>query len=313
MIYNLSLIPIGNSYWVTATKIGSNYIKNFANPNELYLRLSISNVVDEHTISDEYIYVTFPNGLKLKFQIFDFNNVDFTHKYDSNSILDIFKKVTIVLTRNPMERFKSGFVQKISELYSEILPAIKSDNLNNVRFHENVYYDLTKYDVNYSLLIDGFGITPKQQNPNWLSEWNKFTKLVTIDTFNRCDIHKILLDDRHTQPVYHFFYLILNSLPNWQNIKTLDINELDSNSELIIDELGIDEYQRRLDILNNRQVWNEDIEYINVLKRISNKRLYFHSNLISEYFERSPIYIYEKMYYDILNNKQYKRTIDEII
>ncbi len=309
MICNLSLIPIGDSYWVTATKIGSNYLKNFANPNELYLRLSISNVIDRHTISDDFIYITFPNGLNLKFQIFDFDNQNYTDKYDSDFILNIFQKVTTILTRNPLERFKSGIVQKISELYSEIPLALKTNNLNNVKFHKDVYFDLTKYDIDYTLLVDGFGITPKQQNVNWPKEWNKFTQSILIDIFNRCDISKILLDDLHTQPVYHFFYLILNSLPNWSNIKTLDINEVDSNSKLIVNEIGLNEFEHRVELLNTKENWNESDEYVNILKRVSNKRLYFDSHIVSEYFETSPIYIYEKIYYDILNKKRYKNIL----
>lgn len=309
MICNLSLIPIGNSYWVTATKIGSNYINTFANPTDRYLRLSISNVVDGQSIDSEFIYITFPNGLLLKIQIYDFNNENYTHLYNSETILDIFSKVTTILIRNPLERFKSGFVQKVSELYSEIPSALKSNSLNKVRFHKNIYFDLTRYDINYSLLIDGFGTTPKEQNPLWPNEWNKFTQLLINDVFNLCNIDRILLDDFHTQPVYHFFYLILNSFPNWSTIKTLDINELDSNSNLIVDEIGMDEFQYRFDILNNRENWNENAEYTNILKRVSNKRLYFDSNLMSEYFQFSPIYIYEKMYYDILNKKRYKSIL----
>jgi len=311
MICNLSLIPIGDSYWVTATKIGSNYLNTFSNPNDRYLRLSISNVVDGHSSDSDFLYTTFPNGVTLKIQVYNFNNENCTHLYDSNTILNIFNKVSTILIRNPLERFKSGFIQKVSELYSEIPPALKSNNLNNVKFHDNIYFDLTGYNIDYSLLIDGFGVTPKYQNSNWIQEWNKFTELISIDIFKLSNIERVLLDDFHTQPVYHFFYLTLSSLPNWQNIKTLDINELDSKSELIINEIGIDEYQRRFDILNNRENWEADSEYVDILKRVSNKRLYFDSHLISEYFEVSPIYIYEKIYYDILNKKQYKHIHNE--
>jgi hypothetical protein len=309
MICNLSLIPIGDSYWVTATKIGSNYIKTFANPNDRYLRLSVSNVIDAHLIDSNAVYITFPNGVKLKFQIFDFDNNDYTKIYDSKTLLDIFGKVTTILTRNPLDRFKSGFIQKVSELYSEIPPALKSNKLDNVKFHKDTYFDLTGYDIDYSLLIDGFGITPKEQNIQWPNEWNKFTQLLSTDVFNRYDIDRILVDDLHTQPVYHFFYLILNSLPNWPKIRTLDINELDSYSKLIADEIGLDEYQYRNNLLDNKENWNEDIDYVNILKRVSNKRLYFDSHLITNHFENSPIYIYEKIYYDILNKKRYKRIL----
>jgi hypothetical protein len=309
MICNLSLIPIGDSYWVTATKIGSNYIKTFSNPNDRYLRLSISNVIDTHSIDSTSIYITFPNGVKLKFQIFDFDNNDYTKMYDSKILLDIFGKVTTILTRNPLDRFKSGFIQKVSELYSEIPNVLKSNKLDNVKFHKDIYFDLTRYDIDYSLLIDGFGITPKEQNHHWPNEWNKFTQVLLTDTFNRPDIDRILVNDFHTQPVYHFFYLILSSLPNWSKIRTLDINELDSYSKLIVDEIGLDEYQHRKNLLDNKENWNEDIDYVNILKRVSNKRLYFDSDLITNHFENSPIYIHEKIYYDILNKKRYKRTL----
>ena len=309
MICNLCLIPIGDSYWVTATKIGSNYIKTFSNPNDRYLRLSISNVIDSYSNDSTGIYITFPTGVKLKFQIFDFDNNDYTKIYDSKTLLDIFGKVTTILTRNPLDRFKSGFIQKVSELYLEIPNAMKYNKLDNVKFHKDTYFDLTRYDIDYSLLIDGFGITPKEQNQTWPNEWNKFTKLLSTDIFNRADIDRILVDDFHTQPVYHFFYLILSSLSNWSKIRTLDISKLDSYSKLIVDEIGLDEYHHRNNLLNNKENWDEDTDYTNILKRVSNKRLYFDSHLISEYFELSPIYIYETIYYDILNKKQYKHIL----
>jgi hypothetical protein len=308
MIFNLSLIPIGNSYWVSATKIGSNYIKTFMNPTERYLRLAISNVIETHQIDTNWIYVTFPNGLKLKFKIFDFDNVDYTHLYDDKFLLDIFKKVNNVLIRNPLERFKSGLVQKISELYT----SIDIDKLDSVKFHNDIYLNLTKYDVDFSLLRNGIGVTPKLQNPYWQLEWDKFTQLVISDIFRRNDIDKILLEDLHTQPVYHLFCIILNSLPNWDTIKTIDINDLDSYSKLIINEIGNDEYLKRYQLLHNREEWNIEVEgqeYITTLKRVSNKRLYFDSPIIPTYFETTMVYILERMYYDILNEKRYKKLL----
>lgn len=306
MNFNLSLIPIGNSYWVTATKIGSNYIKTFANPSQTYLRLSINTNIENDKIDTKWIYIVFPSGLQLKFKVFDFDNNEYTHLYDSKSLLDIFSKVTTILIRNPLERFKSGFVHKLSEFYYEITHSINSNKLNNVKFHNDIYFDLSVYDIDYSFLIDGFGITPKEQNPSWPNEWNKFTQLLTTDILNKCNIDKILVDDLHTQPVYQFFYLILSSLSNWSKVQTLDINALNSNSKLIIDEIGLDEYQYRLDLLDNRELWEEDDEYVTILKRVSNKRFYFDSRLLKNYFESSPTYIYEKIYYDILNKKSYK-------
>lgn len=308
MIFNLSLIPIGNSYWVSATKIGTNYIKAFANPTERYLRLIVSNVVKTHQLDKNWVYVTFPNGLKLKFKIFDFDNVDYTHLYNEKSIIDIFNKVSNVLTRNPLERFKSGLVQKVSELYT----SINIDVLNNVKFHNDIYLDLTKYDVDFSLIINGIGTTPKLQNPQWQLEWNKFTQLLISDIFKRNDIDRILLEDLHTQPVYHLFYIILSSLSNWNNIKTIDINELDSSSKIIINEIGDIEYSKRYELLHNKIEWNIELEgqeYINTLKRVSNKRLYFDSYIITEYFETAMVYILEEMYYDILNEKRYKKLL----
>lgn len=308
MIFNLSLIPIGNSYWVSATKIGSNYIKTFMNPTERYLRLAISNVIETHQIDTNWIYVTFPNGLKLKFKIFDFDNVDYTHLYDDKSLLDIFKKVNNVLIRNPLERFKSGLVQKISELYT----SIDIDKLDSVKFHNDIHLNLSKYHVDFSLLTNGIGVTPKLQNPHWQFEWDKFTQLVISDIFRRNDIDKILLEDLHTQPVYHLFYVILNSLPNWDTIKTIDINDLDSYPKLIINEIGNDVYLKRYQSLHNREEWNIEVEgqeYITTLKRVSNKRLYFDSPIITPYFETTMVYILERMYYDILNEKRYKKLL----
>lgn len=310
--FNLSLVPIGNSYWVTATKIGSNYIKPFANPNDRYLRLTIGNIIEEHQIEPNQIYVTFPNGLKLKITVCDFDNIDYTHLYDEKTLLDIFSRVSVVLIRNPKERFKSGLVQKVSELYSEIFQAIENNSLNGVRFHDNVYFDLTKYDIDYTLLTTGMGVRPKDTNPLWQSEWDKFCNYLLNDIFNHPNIDRILLEDRHTQGVYHLFYLILNGLPNWNTIKTLDINDLDSCSELMIDELGKDEYEIRYDSLHNRSDLNvsfDGIEYTNIIKRVSNKRLYFNSNSIESYFLRAPFYVLERMYYDILSKKQYKKLL----
>jgi len=310
--FNLSLVPIGNSYWVTATKIGSNYIKPYTNPNDRYLRLTIGNIIEDHKIDPTQIYVNFPNGLKLKITVCDFDNVNYTHLYTEQMLLDIFSKVSVILTRNPFERFKSGLVQKVSELYSEISNSIESNTLNSIRFHDNVYFDLTKYDVDYKLLTTGMGIRPKDTNPLWQPEWDKFSNYLLNDIFNHPNVDRILLEDRHTQTVYHLFYLILNSLPNWNSIKTLDINDLDSCSELMVSELDTNEYQKRYDALHNRSEWNpneDGMDYVNIIKRVSNKRLYFNSYHIESYFDNAPFYILERMYYDILNQKQYKKLL----
>lgn len=310
MVFNLSLIPIGNSYWVTATKIGSNYIKNFANQSERYLRLSISNVNELHRIDTDCIYVKFPNGLHLKFKVFDFDNIECTQLYTKSDLLNIFNKVSVVLTRNPLDRFKSGLVQKVSELYNNIPSALHSDNLKNVEFHNDTHFDLSKYDINYSLLINGVGITPNDTHPLWSREWAWFTTSLLPDIFNLPNIDKIILSDLHTQPVYHFFYLILNGLDNWTQIKTIDINQLESTPDIFINEIGEDEYNIRLELLNNRESWPNDIDYANTLKRVSNKRLYFDSYLINEYFESNPIFIFEKLYYDILTQKNIKKLYE---
>lgn len=306
--FNLSLIPIGNSYWVTATKIGSNYVKTFANPNERYLRLTISNIIEGHVNDSNSLYITLPNGLKFKCKIFDFDNIDYTHEYTQITLLNILNKINTILIRNPLDRFQSGLVQKISELYTNI----RTSELDKVQFHTGVYFDLLKYDVDYSLLVNGMGTTPKEQHPNWQFEWNKFTKLLISDIFNHNNIDNILLEDLHTQPVYHLFYIILNSLPNWNTIKTIDITDLDSYPKLIINEIGDDEYIKRYETLHKREEWNiatEGSEYINTLKRVSNKRLYFDSGIISSYFQTTFPYILEQMYYDILVKKQYKKLL----
>lgn len=310
--FNLSLVPIGNSYWVTATKIGSNYIKTFANPNERFLRLTISNVFEEHEIDLESLYIRLPNGLKFKCKIFDSDNVDYTKDYTQEQLINIFNKVSVVLIRNPLMRFHSGLVQKVSELYININSAINTNTLNNVLFHENVYFDLTQYDVDYSLLISGFGTTPNKRHPRWETEWNHFCNQFLIDLFKYPYIDRILLEDLHTQPVYHLFYTILNGLPNWNKIQTLDINELDSCSQLIINEIGNVEYDKRYESLHNREEWNdvvEGLEYVNILKRVSNKRLYFESHIINEYYQTAPFYILDRMYYDILTTKRYKKLL----
>lgn len=303
--FNLSLVPIGNSYWITATKIGSNYIKPFSNSNEQYLRLTISNIIDNHIIDNTCLYVTFPNGLRLKITVSDFDNINITHLYTENDIIDMFKKVSVVLTRNPQERFKSGLVQKVSELYSEI-----TNTPNSVRFHDNIYFDLTTYPVDYSLIINGLGVNPKDDNPNWKQEWDMFCNYLLNDVFNHPNIDRILLEDRHTQPVYHFFHLILTGLPNWETLQTLDLYDFNECSELLVNEIGQDEYQIRYDSLHNREdLLSEETgtEYATILKQVSNKRLYFDSFRINEYFERAPFYILERMYYDILNSKRYKK------
>lgn len=305
MIFNLTLIPIGNSYWVTATKIGSNYLKYFANSTDRYLRLSIGNVSENERIDSNFIYVTYQSGLKLKIQISDFDNINHTHLYTQNDVIDIFNKVTTLITRNPFERFKSGLVQKVSEFYTNLSTAVSENDLTNVKFHTDTYFDISKYPIDYLLLVNGFGKTPKDRNPKWQFEWDRFCNLFLRDVFEHPNIGEIFLEDLHTQPVYHFYYLILRDFENWNDIKTIDINELDKCSDLFINELGNDEYKRRYDLLHNRELWDGDDEQTTTLKRVSNKRLYFDSYLIREYFEKAHIYKFESIYYDILNKKRY--------
>jgi hypothetical protein len=311
MSVTINLIPIGNSYWVTATKVGSIYLNNFSNPKGEYLRLSFFDYNPEHELENDMLACELPNGLLGKIKIEDFNHNVITNQYTQNDIINIFNKVSVIVIRNPKDRFYSGIIHKLAEFFVQIQKAYINDTLNNVEYHNGIDFDLTKYPIDYKLLTTPFesANTPVDFNDEWSKEWKKFNDYFLKDLFLKVDTSELILSDLHTQPVFYLVYLLLNQFKNWQSIKVIDITDIDSSPEIFIDELGIDEYNNRYNSYHNSPQWNiekDGIEHTNMIKRVSNKRFYFYSNTIEEYYETSKIFFYERLIYTILNKKKYK-------
>lgn len=318
MSIHINLIPMGNSYWVTATKVGSIYLNNFSNSESGYLRLSFSEYNPQHEPEKDTLICELPNGFIVNVMIEDFNHNVITNQYTQDDIINIFKKVSVIVIRNPKDRFRSGMIHKLTEFFVEIQTAYINDTLNNVEYHNEIYFDLTKYPIDYKFLTTPFesANTPVDFNDAWSKEWKKFNDYFLKDLFLTLHINDIILSDLHTQPVFYFAYLLLNQFQNWQSVKVIDIKDLDSHPAIFIDELGIEEYTNRYNSFHNSNQWNiekDGIEHTNMVKRVSNKRFYFYSNIIETYFETSQSFLYEKLIFNILNKKNinYEKTINK--
>jgi len=318
MSVNINLIPIGNSYWVTATKVGSIYLNNFSNSENEYLRLSFSEYNPQHKLKKDTLICELPNGFVTELIIRDFNNNVITNQYTKDDIINIFNKVSVIVVRNPKDRFYSGMIHKLTEFFIQIKTAYINNTLNNVQFHDGIRFDLTKYPIDYKLLTTPFesANTPVDFNNDWSKEWKKFNDYFLKDLFLTLHINDIILSDLHTQPVFHLAYLLLHQFQNWESIKVIDINDIDSHPVIFIDELGVDQYNNRYNSFHNSNQWdikNDGIEHTNMVKRVSNKRFYFYSNMIERYFEASQIFLYEKLIFNILNKKNinYEKTINK--
>lgn len=308
MSIHINLIPIGNSYWVTATKVGSIYLNNFSNSENEYLRLSFFEYNPEHELEKDMLVCKLPNGLSGKIIIEDFNHNVITNQYTQDDIINIFNKVSVIVIRNPKDRFISGMIHKLAEFFVEIKTAYSNNTLNDVRYHSGIRFDLTNYPIDYKILVTPFESTdsPVNFNDEWSKEWKKFNDYFLNDLFLTEGISEIILSDLHTQPVFYLVYLLLHQFDNWKSVKVIDINDIDSRPALFIDELGIDEYTSRYNSFHNSNQWDvqkDGIEHTNMIKRVSNKRFYFDSNIIENYFETSKIFLYEKLIFNILNNK----------
>jgi hypothetical protein len=320
MSININLIPIGNSYWVTATKVGSIYLNNFSNSESGYLRLSFSEYNPQHELEKDMLICELPNGFIGNITIHDFNHNIITNQYTQNDIIDILNKVSVIVIRNPKDRFFSGMIHKLTEFFIEIQTAYTNNTLNDVQYHSGFRFDLTKYPIDYKILttpIDSVN-TPANFNDEWSKEWERFNDYFLNDLFLKSGIDDIILSDLHTQPVFYLAYLLLHQFKNWQSIKVIDINDIDSHPAIFIDELGVEEYTNRYNSFHNSNQWNirqDGIDRTNIIKRVSNKRFYFYSNMIERYFETSRIFLYEKLIFNILNKKNinYEKTINKNI
>ena len=309
---------MGNSYWVTATKVGSIYLNNFSNSENEYLRLSFFEYNPEHELEKDMLVCKLPNGLSGKIIIEDFNHNVITNQYTQDDIINIFNKVSVIVIRNPKDRFISGMIHKLAEFFVEIKTAYSNNTLNDVRYHSGIRFDLTNYPIDYKILVTPFQSTdsPVNFNDEWSKEWKKFNDYFLNDLFLTEGISEIILSDLHTQPVFYLVYLLLHQFDNWKSVKVIDINDIDSRPALFIDELGIDEYTSRYNSFHNSNQWDvqkDGIEHTNMVKRVSNKQFYFYSNMIERYFETSQIFLYEKLIFNILNKKNinYEKTINK--
>jgi hypothetical protein len=306
---------MGNSYWITATKVGSIYLNNFSNSESGYLRLSFSEYNPEHKLEKDMLICELPNGFIGKILIEDFNHNVITNQYTQDDIINIFNKVSVIVIRNPKDRFRSGMIHKLAEFFVEIQTAYINNTLNNVQYHSEFSFDLTNYPIDYKLLTNPTDSVTSSINFNddWSKEWERFNEYFLNDLFLKSRIDDVILSDLHTQPVFHLAYLLLHQFKNWETIKVIDINDIDSYPAIFIDELGIEEYTNRYNLFHNSNQWNvknAGIDHTNMLKRVSNKRFYFFSNSIERYFETSRIFLYEKLIFNILNKKNinYEKT-----
>jgi hypothetical protein len=211
-------------------------------------------------------------------------------------------------------------IHKLAEFFVEIQTAYINNTLNNVQYHSEFSFDLTNYPIDYKLLTNPTDSVTSSINFNdeWSKEWERFNEYFLNDLFLKSRIDDVILSDLHTQPVFHLAYLLLHQFKNWETIKVIDINDIDSHPAIFIDELGIEEYTNRYNLFHNSNQWNvknADIDHTNMLKRVSNKRFYFFSNSIERYFETSSIFLYEKLIFNILNKKNinYEKTINKDI
>ena len=317
MFVSINLIPIGNSYWVTATKVGSTYLNNFSNSESGYLRLSFCEYNPKYKREKDTFVCKLPNGLSFLIKIEDFNHNVITNQYTQDDIINIFNKVSVIVIRNPKDRFFSGMIHKLSEFFVQIQKAYIKDTLNEVQYHQGVNFDLTKYPIDYKLLTTNCHSHPSSSDRlEWSKEWQKFNNYFLKDLFFKVNINEIILVDLHTQPVFYLAYLLLHQFKNWESIKVIDINDIDNASPIFIDDLGIDEYTNRYNLYHNSNQWNikkDGLEYTNRIKRVSNKQFYFNSNMIEGYFETSQIFLYEKLIFNILNKKNinYEKPINK--
>jgi hypothetical protein len=314
LLFNFTLVPIGSRYWITNAKVGSRYLTHFQNENERIQKVQISICTDTDEIEEPGSIIIDLNGVKCRVTLTDgkHNQLDLNFTY--NQFKSMMSRCSVWIVRNPLERFKSGTIQKISEFYHEMRNAYM-DRPNSD--WETIFFTPNRalhkdYPINWSFFFENYPESnidnDKRRMDKWFEIWKQFCEYFLLDMLRYTDIQHSFSGDVHTEPYLYHLRMFFTEIGILDKLNIIDIEELDSKHDLFENEIGKVKYKKILEELNSEYQMTptgaprNDTEVKDFLRETLGRLKNINYKSIEDFFIKSDIYRWEMVIYMMLLN-----------
>ena len=312
--FNFTLIPIGSRYWITNAKVGSRYLTHFQNENERIQKVQISICTDTDEIEEPGSIIIDLNGVKCRVTLTDgkHNQLDLNFTY--NQFKSMMSRCSVWIVRNPLERFKSGTIQKISEFYHEMRNAYM-DRPNSD--WETIFFTPNRalhkdYPIDWSFFFENYPDSNMHNDERrinkWFEIWKQFCEYFFLDMLRYTDIQHSFSGDVHTEPYLYHLRMFFTEIGILDKLNIIDIEELDSKHDLFENEIGKVKYKKILEELNSEYQMTptgaprNDTEVKDFLRETLGRLKNINYKSIEDFFIKSDIYRWEMVIYMMLLN-----------
>jgi hypothetical protein len=254
--FNFTLVPIGSRYWITNAKVGSRYLTQFQNQNESVQKVQISICTSDDEEETPGSIIINLNGVKCRIILTDGKHNQLDTNFTYAQFKSMMERCSVWIIRNPLERFKSGAIQKITEFFHEMRDAYMdrpNSDWENVFFLPNraLHKD---YPIDWSFLFENYPDSHQNQSEQrvnkWFSIWKQFCEYFFLDMSRYSDLGQSFSGDVHTQPYLYHLKMFFEEIGLLKKLTIIDIADLDSRVDLFENEIGKVQYKKILQELN---------------------------------------------------------------
>ena len=318
--FDFTLVPIGSRYWITNAKVGSRYLTQFQNQNEQVHKIQISACSSDDESTPPGTILMEISGVKFRITLSDgkHNKLDLNFTYEQ--FKSIMNRCSVWIIRNPLDRFKSGAIQKIKQFYLEMHDAYldrQNSDWENIFFTPNraLHRD---YPINWSFFLENYPNSlskgshyssypyPMENIDKWFAIWKQFCEYVFLDLTRYSDVAQSFSGDVHTQPYLYHLKMFFEEIGLLKKLTILDIEDLDSRSDLFETEMGKTQYKKIVDELNSdykishNGIDRTEDEIKDFLRETLGRLKDINYKSLEDYFIKSDIYRWELVVYLML-------------
>jgi hypothetical protein len=294
--------------------VGSRYLTHFQNENERIQKVQISICTDTDEIEEPGSIIIDLNGVKCRVTLTDgkHNQLDLNFTY--NQFKSMMSRCSVWIVRNPLERFKSGTIQKISEFYHEMRNAYM-DRPNSD--WETIFFTPNRalhkdYPIDWSFFFENYPDSNMHNDERrinkWFEIWKQFCEYFFLDMLRYTDIQHSFSGDVHTEPYLYHLRMFFTEIGILDKLNIIDIEELDSKHDLFENEIGKVKYKKILEELNSEYQMTptgaprNDTEVKDFLRETLGRLKNINYKSIEDFFIKSDIYRWEMVIYMMLLN-----------
>jgi hypothetical protein len=310
--FNFTLVPIGSRYWITNAKVGSRYLTQFQNENEGVQKVQISICTSDNEVETPGSIIINLHGVKCRISLTDGKHNQLDVNFTYAQFKSMMNRCSVWIIRNPLERFKSGAIQKITEFYHEMRNAYldrPNSDWETIQFLPSraLHKD---YPIDWSFFFENYPeshIThPKERLNRWFGMWKQFCELFFLDMMRYSDMSQAFSGDVHTQPYLYHLRMLFEEIGLLKKLTIIDIEELDSRSDLFENEIGKTKYKKIVDELKTEYERSPngsirtDIEVQDFLRETLGKFKDINYKSVEDFFMTSSVYRWELVVYLML-------------